>query len=85
MSEERPPIEPLRTPYKFRFLDDGQLDQLQEATLEILENTGVQFPTEKALAIFADHGADVDHESQVVKIPAIWYTRRWLPCPGILL
>jgi trimethylamine--corrinoid protein Co-methyltransferase len=51
------------------FLDDEQLDNLQEATFKILENTGVQFPSDKALAIFADHGAVVDHASQVVKIP----------------
>lgn len=69
MSADHPPIEPIRTPYKFLFLDERQLDHLQEATLQILENTGVKFPSEKALAIFADHGADVDHETQVVKIP----------------
>ena len=66
---ERPPIEPIRTPYKLNFLDDEQLDNLQEATLNILENTGVQFPSEKALTIFAEHGAQVDHDSQIVKIP----------------
>jgi len=50
-------------------LEDEQLDNLREATLHILENTGVQFPSEKALAIFAEHGAQVDHDTQVVKIP----------------
>jgi len=50
-------------------LEDEQLDNLREATLHILENTGVQFPSEKALAIFAEHGAQVNHDSQVVKIP----------------
>ena len=69
MSVERPPIEPIRTPYSLRFLDDDQLDDLQEATYFVLENVGVQFPSEKALAIFAEHGAFVDQESQVVKIP----------------
>ena len=69
MSKERPPIEPIRTSYKVDFLDDEQLDNLQEATLNILENTGVQYPSEKALAIFAEHGATVDRNSQVVKIP----------------
>jgi len=69
MTTEHPPIEPIRTPYKLNFLNNGQLDSLQEATLNVLENTGVQFPSEKALAIFAEHGAEVDHESQIVKIP----------------
>ncbi len=62
-------IEPIKTPYKLNFLDDQQLDHLQEATLSILENTGIHFPSEKALAIFAEHGANVDHDSQIVKIP----------------
>jgi len=50
-------------------LDDKQLNHLQEATLTILENTGVKFPSEKALKIFAEHGANVDSEMQIVKIP----------------
>ncbi len=66
---DRPPIEPIRTTQKINFLDTDQLDNLQAATLEILENTGVQFPSEQALDIFAEHGAVVDRESQVVKIP----------------
>jgi trimethylamine--corrinoid protein Co-methyltransferase len=68
MRTEHPPIEPIRTPYKLSFLDNNQLDNLQDATLNILENTGVQFPSEKAIKIFAEHGADVDHDSQIVKI-----------------
>jgi trimethylamine--corrinoid protein Co-methyltransferase len=69
MSSEPQVIEPIKTPYKLNFLDDQQLDSLQEATFSILENTGVQFPSEKALSIFAEHGANVNHESQIVKIP----------------
>jgi len=69
MAAEHHPIEPLRTQYKLSCLEDEQLDNLREATLHILENTGVQFPSEKALAIFAEHGAQVDHDTQVVKIP----------------
>ena len=69
MSVERPAIEPIRTTYKVQFVSDEQLDQLQEATLQILEDVGVRFPSEKALAIFADHGAQVDRDTQIVKIP----------------
>jgi trimethylamine--corrinoid protein Co-methyltransferase len=69
MSIERPAIEPIRSAYKVQFLNDGQLDDLQEATLQILEGVGVRFPSDKALAIFTDHGADVDHDTQIVKIP----------------
>jgi len=69
MNTERPPIEPIHTPYKLQFLDEEQLDSLRAATLQILENTGVQFPSEKALEIFAENGAQVDRDSQIVKIP----------------
>lgn len=69
MSAEHPPIEPIQTPYKLKFLDDEQLDNLQAATLDILENVGVHFPSQKALSIFTDHGAKVNQESQVVKLP----------------
>ncbi len=69
MTSEPNAIEPIKTPYKLGFLDGKQLDRLQEATLNILENTGVQFPSDKALAVFAENGVEVDHETQIVKIP----------------
>lgn len=69
ITHERPPIEPIQTNFKVQFLSNEQLDRLQEATLEILENVGVRFPSEKALAIFADHDAHVDFDTQIVKIP----------------
>ena len=49
----RPPLEPIRTPYRVRFLEDDQLDRLQEATLRILEDVGVKFPSAMALEILA--------------------------------
>ncbi len=69
MTSERPAIEPIRTSYKLNFLDDAQLNALREAALEILENVGVRFDSEKALEILAEHGASVDRESQIVKFP----------------
>lgn len=69
MSTEHPPIEPIVTAYQMRFLDETQLSALQSATLDVLETVGVQFPSKQALAIFAEHGAAVDHETQVVRIP----------------
>ncbi len=60
MAAEHPPIEPLRTQYKLACLEKEQLDNLREATLHILENTGVQFPSEKVL---------VGYESNRTPIP----------------
>jgi trimethylamine--corrinoid protein Co-methyltransferase len=69
MNGQRPPLEPIRSAYRLQFLADEQLDQLQEATLDILENVGVKFPSEKALTVFAEHGAHVDRKTQIVKLP----------------
>jgi trimethylamine---corrinoid protein Co-methyltransferase len=68
MSTQYTPLEPLRTTYRLRFLTDKQLDDLQNATLEILEKTGVRFPSQKALTIFAEHGVQVDWQSQIAKL-----------------
>jgi len=69
MSVQYPPLEPLRPAYRIQYLTDEQLNQLQEATLEILETVGVKFPSEKALAILDGHGAQVDKATQIVKFP----------------
>ena len=44
MPIERPTIEPIRSAFRVQFLSDEQLDQMQEATLRILEEVGVRFP-----------------------------------------
>ena len=69
MSSENPSLEPIKSKYRVQFLNEDQLDGLQEATLQVLEEVGVKFPYDQALAIMADHGAKVDFESQIVKIP----------------
>jgi trimethylamine--corrinoid protein Co-methyltransferase len=49
-------------------LSQSQLDDLKAGTLRLLEDVGVRFPSPKALEIFADHGADVDWDTQIVQI-----------------
>ena len=63
-------IEPIQIdPHmRIRVLSDKDLEQLHQATLTVLKETGVRFPSKKALAVFADAGADVDVSAQVVKI-----------------
>jgi trimethylamine--corrinoid protein Co-methyltransferase len=63
------PLEPIKTPYRLRCVGDKQLQQLQDATLNILERTGVKFPSEGALKVLADHGAHVDFTTQIVRFP----------------
>ena len=69
MISETPKLEPIVPAYHVRILEDDQLDQLQNATLEILEQVGIHCPSEIALHIYAEHGGLVDFSRQVVKLP----------------
>ncbi len=69
MSGETPQLQPIVPGYHLRILSDEQLGQLKAATLVILEEVGIHCPSEKALAIYAEHGAQVDFETQIVKLP----------------
>jgi trimethylamine:corrinoid methyltransferase-like protein len=68
MSSETPPLQPIRPRQQYHILDEGQIQTLSNGTLEILAETGVHCPSEKCLNIYADHGADVDFENQIVRI-----------------
>ena len=69
MTTDLKPLEPLKTPYRLQYLTDAQLAQLQDATLTIMERTGVRFPSEKALVVLTQHGAQVDPKTQIVRFP----------------
>jgi trimethylamine--corrinoid protein Co-methyltransferase len=56
------------TKHKRQVLTQSQLDTLKSGTYQILEEVGVRFPSQKVLSIFADSGADVDWDTQVVKL-----------------
>ena len=69
MSSRTPDLQPIVPGYRLRILSDAQLEQFKSATLEILEEVGFHCPSERALGIYAEHGAQVDFESQIVKLP----------------
>lgn len=52
---------------KLDILSKEDILRIHEATLDIIETTGVRFPSEKALDIWEAHGAKVDRETQIVK------------------
>jgi trimethylamine--corrinoid protein Co-methyltransferase len=64
-----PGLEPIRSHRRVQFLEDEQLEQLQDATLRVLEDVGVRFPNERSLRILGDHGAIVDRATQIVRFP----------------
>jgi trimethylamine--corrinoid protein Co-methyltransferase len=70
LEERNASIHPVKSKLKVSILDDQEVDQINQNTRTVLEEVGVTFPSEKALNIFAEAGAKVDFEKQLVKIPA---------------
>jgi len=54
---------------KLDILNTNDVQRLHEATLQIIEETGIRFPSKRALAIWEKHGAQVDRDTMVVKAP----------------
>src|SRR4030065_1842680 len=59
------------------------IQRLHEATLDVIENTGVRFPSRKALDIWAEAGAEVDYETSIVKAPAALIERALKEAPPV--
>jgi len=59
-SIEPSPIKPIASPNSLRFLTDKQIDDFREAAVRVLENVGIQFPSERALRVIEAHGANVE-------------------------
>ncbi|MFH2037828.1 MAG: trimethylamine methyltransferase family protein [Chloroflexota bacterium] len=68
MFNETPSIKPIVPAYHIRLLNDDQLEQFRSGTFEILEKTGFHCPLERALMIYAEHGATVDFKNQIVRL-----------------
>ena len=64
-----PDIQPIRSRFHLEVLSVDQLAEIKSATLHVLEHVGVQFPSERARRVFREHGARVDTDSQVVRLP----------------
>lgn len=69
MYSETPDINYFDTKRKQDVLTPAQIKTMQEGTLHLLQEIGVHFPSPRALQIFADHGALVDHQKRIVRIP----------------
>jgi trimethylamine--corrinoid protein Co-methyltransferase len=51
-------------------LSSTDVQRIHDATLEVIETTGVRFPSQRALDLWEANGANVDRESMIVKAPA---------------
>jgi len=63
----RQPLLPLGSDFSIQFYDAAKLDRYKDAVLSVLERTGVRFASPTALDILAEHGAQVDRASGVVR------------------
>ncbi len=54
----------------FSYLNDDDIRYVHESSLEILQEVGLLVRNEKARKRFAEHGAIVDHSTEMVRIPA---------------
>jgi trimethylamine--corrinoid protein Co-methyltransferase len=63
-----PNIQPIQPKFHLEVLNAEQLAGIKSATLHILEHVGARFPSERALGVFAEHGAQVDAEGQIVRL-----------------
>ena len=52
---------------KLEILTPQEVQKIHDATLYIIENVGVRFPSKRALEIWKANGAKVDHESMIVR------------------
>ena len=62
-------INPIAPRLSWDVLSSSDLERIHEATLEILEEVGIRFPSEKALDILEDNGGEVDRATQIAKLP----------------
>ena len=69
LTERKASIRPIKSKLKISILDDDEITKINQTALDILQDVGVLMPSEKALRIFADAGANVDFENQRVRIP----------------
>ncbi len=63
-------FEPVRSMLEFRVLSDQDIVKIHEAALQVMEETGVSFPSQKALDILEEAGCQVNRETMVAKLPA---------------
>ncbi|MEK7784638.1 MAG: trimethylamine methyltransferase family protein, partial [Chloroflexota bacterium] len=63
------PFRQLKTPWRpLEVLSPEELERLHDASMRILENTGIELLDAEALDLFAKAGANVDHSTKRVKI-----------------
>ena len=63
-----PDIISISSHHKIEILSPSEIDNLQKGTYQLLAEVGVSYLSKKALTIYADHGAEVDWDTNIVRI-----------------
>ncbi len=53
---------------RLEILTPAEVKKIHDATLHIIENVGIRFPSKRALEIWEANGASVDHEKKIVRV-----------------
>jgi len=66
---------------KLDILSRAEVQRLHTATLDLIENVGVRFPSQKAMDIWEAHGAKVERDTCIVKAPGEVIEAALKSCP----
>jgi trimethylamine--corrinoid protein Co-methyltransferase len=66
---------------KLEVLSQQEIKRIHAATLQVIEKTGVRFPSARALEIWASHGAEVDRGKMIVRAKPDLIERALALCP----
>lgn len=66
---------------RLEILSLEDVTRIHQATLEVIEQVGVRFPSHKALEIWQAHGARIDHDTQIIRAPAQLIEDALKTCP----
>ncbi len=68
--DEKPKIRSIQPKLRMDVLSKEDIEKIHRASLEIMQDVGVRFPSVKALNILEQAGAQVDRDRMVAKIPS---------------
>ena len=69
MFSKTPDIISIASHHKIEILSSSEIKKIKQGTMQLLAEVGVYYPSQKALKIFSDHGANVDWKNKIVRIP----------------
>jgi trimethylamine--corrinoid protein Co-methyltransferase len=66
---------------RLEVLSREDVKKIHEATLQIIEKVGVRFPSQRALAVWAENGAEIDREKMIVRAKPALIEQALDSCP----